>query len=42
MDICNRVSHQVKGLLSIYHREKVLFFKKSFCNGKFYQPNFTV
>ena len=39
MDVCNRVSHQVKGLLSIYHREK---YFKSFRNGKFYQPNFTV
>ena len=39
MNIFNTVSHQVKGLLSIYHREK---YFKSFCNGKFYQPNFTV
>ena len=39
MDIFNTVSHQAKGLLSIYHREK---YFKSFYNDKFYQPSFTV
>lgn len=39
MDVFNIVSYQVKGLLSMYHPEK---YFKSFCNDKFYQPNFTV